>query len=66
MTERMFRLLELHQKLDAMINFARTSRPADPLAVARLRKRKLELRKRLARLFASPAWPPALPPALPA
>lgn len=54
MTNRMFRLLELHQKLDAMIARANASRRADPLALALLRKRKLRLRERLSRLFAAP------------
>ncbi|WP_082456380.1 DUF465 domain-containing protein [Novosphingobium sp. Leaf2] len=53
MTNRMFRLLELHQKLDALIARAAASRGADPLALALLRKRKLRLRERLSRLFAA-------------
>lgn len=51
MTERMFRLLELHQKLDAAIRRMKTSRRTDPLEVARLMKRKTRLRDRLARLL---------------
>lgn len=56
MSEYMFRLLELHQKLDAMIARARLRRFADPVEIARLRERKLRIRDRLARLF-----PPVLP-----
>ncbi|WP_404480132.1 DUF465 domain-containing protein [Novosphingobium sp. BL-52-GroH] len=51
MTDRMFRLLERLQKLDALINGAKTNRLADPLEIAWLRKRKLELRARLAALL---------------
>lgn len=54
MTDRMYRLLELHQKLDAVIKRTRANRFVDPLAVARLEKRKRRLRDRLERLFAFP------------
>lgn len=53
MTDRMFRLLELHQKLDAAIRRTRASRLADPMEIARLTRRKLRLRERLARLLPS-------------
>lgn len=49
MTERMFRLLELHQKLDAALRSLKTSR-SDAATVARLPRRKLRLRERLSRL----------------
>lgn len=49
MTERMFRLLELHQKLDAALRTLKTSR-SDAATVARLTRRKLRLRERLSRL----------------
>ncbi|MCJ2180591.1 DUF465 domain-containing protein [Novosphingobium album (ex Hu et al. 2023)] len=55
MTDRMFRLLELHQKLDALLAKARKRRIPDPLEIARLRQRKLHLRGRLARLLYPPA-----------
>ncbi|WP_328517070.1 DUF465 domain-containing protein [Novosphingobium mangrovi (ex Huang et al. 2023)] len=54
MTERMFRLLERHQKLDLLLARARARRFADPAEIAGLRKRKTRLRNRLARLFAPP------------
>lgn len=53
MTERMFRLLELLQKLDAVIDRTRRTRGADPIALARLKTRKMKLRDRLARQFAA-------------
>lgn len=53
MTERMFRLLELLQKLDAVIDRTGSSRAADPVALARLKTRKVKLRDRLARQFAA-------------
>lgn len=56
MTNRLFLLLELHQKLDALIAAARRRRVADPIEIARLRLRKLRLRDRLARQM-----PPAMP-----
>lgn len=51
MTERMFRLLELHQKLDAAIRRMKTSRASNQMELARLMKRKVRLRDRLARLL---------------
>ncbi|WP_159977529.1 MULTISPECIES: DUF465 domain-containing protein [unclassified Novosphingobium] len=54
MTDRMYRLLELQQKLDAAIKRTRAKRLVDPVEVARLEKRKRRLRDRLARLFAFP------------
>ncbi|MFT4057322.1 MAG: DUF465 domain-containing protein [Novosphingobium sp.] len=65
MTERMFRLLELHQKLDAAIRRMKTTRAidpmgADPIAIARMTTRKLRLRERLARLVPAPTPLPGL------
>ncbi|HUD28501.1 MAG TPA: DUF465 domain-containing protein [Novosphingobium sp.] len=56
MTDRMFRLLERYQKLDTLIQRARSRRIVDPLEIAWLRKRKLELRARLASLLPSQQW----------
>ncbi len=56
MTERMYRLLERLQKLDASLNRARRNRFADPLEIAWLKKRKLELRGRLATWLPSQQW----------
>ncbi|MCJ2187984.1 DUF465 domain-containing protein [Novosphingobium beihaiensis] len=55
MNDRTFRLLELHQKLDALLARARARRVPDPLEIARLRWRKQQLRGRLARLLYPPA-----------
>ncbi|PNU02555.1 YdcH family protein [Novosphingobium guangzhouense] len=60
MTERMFRLLELHQKLDAALRRMKATRTADPLAIARMTTRKLRLKDALARLVA-PGQPVTLP-----
>lgn len=51
-SERMFRLMERCQKIDAMIAGARERRFADPAEISRLRKMKIRLRNRLARLLA--------------
>ena len=58
MTERMFRLMERHQKLDALIARARNRRFVDPAEIEQLRKRKIHLRDRLARLL-TPALAPS-------
>ncbi len=47
MTDRMFRLLELHQKLDAALR--RLNARRQPLEFARLTRRKLRLREALSR-----------------
>jgi uncharacterized protein len=50
MSDRIFRLLELHRKLDDDLRAARARRWADPFEIARLKKLKLALKDRLARL----------------
>lgn len=55
MTERMFRMLERYQKLDALLARAREKHFADPAELARLRQRKLRFRGRLARLLSPTA-----------
>ena len=55
MTDTMFRLLERHQKLDALLRFAQGRRFADPFEIARLTRLKQEFRARLARLHLPPA-----------
>lgn len=52
MTDTMFRLLERHQKLDALLRMAQRKRVRDPLEIARLSTRKRRIRDRLSRLFA--------------
>lgn len=50
MSDRTFRLLERHQKLDDALRRAQRRRWADPFEVARLKKLKLAIKDRLARL----------------
>ena len=56
MTERMFRLLELHQKLDASLRRKKAIRQktGDSVEIALLTTRKLKLRNRLARQIVPP------------
>ena len=51
----LFRLMERHQKLDAQLRAARSRHWADPLEIARLKKLKLALKDRLARLTRQPS-----------
>lgn len=51
MTDRMFRMLERHQKLDVLLGLARTRRHADLAEIERLKTRKKRLRDRLTRLL---------------
>ena len=50
MSDHTFRLLERHQKLDARLRLVQGLRWPDPLELARLKKLKLALKDRLARL----------------
>ncbi len=52
MSDPIFRLMERHQQLDARLQSARTRRWTDPFEIARLKKLKLALKDRLARLLA--------------
>lgn len=52
MTDRMYRLLELHQRLDRVLRRVQRHPRADPAEIARLRRRKLDLRLHLTRLAA--------------
>lgn len=54
MSDRLFRLMERHQKLDEALRRLQTRRVADPLEVARLKKLKLAIKDRLARFTAKP------------
>ncbi|MDE2412631.1 MAG: DUF465 domain-containing protein [Sphingomonadales bacterium] len=54
MSDRVFRLMERHQKLDDALRRLQGSRFADPFEIARLKKLKLVLKDRLARLAARP------------
>ena len=50
MSERVYRLLRRHQKLDEQLQRAKTRLWADPFEIARLKKLKLAIKDRLARL----------------
>ena len=51
MSDRVFRLMERHQKLDDLLRLAQRRRWADPFEIARIKKLKLVLKDRLARLL---------------
>ena len=51
MSDRMFRLMERHQKLDRLIVEARKRRSADPFELLRLKKLKLAIKDRMAALL---------------
>lgn len=51
MSDRVFHLLERHQRLDENLRLAQSRRFADPLEIARLKKLKLAIKDRLARLI---------------
>lgn len=55
MSDRVFRLLERHQKLDEALRAAQRRRWTDPFEVARLKKLKLTIKDRLSRLARRPA-----------
>jgi uncharacterized protein YdcH (DUF465 family) len=48
MSDRVFHLLERHQKLDTRLQHARARRWVDPFEIARLKKLKLAIKDRLA------------------
>lgn len=54
MSDRVFRLLERHQKLDEALRRLQAKRWPDPLEIARLKKLKLAIKDRLARLARRP------------
>ena len=47
MSDRMFRLMERHQKLDRLIAEARKRRSAEPFEILRLKKLKLAIKDRI-------------------
>jgi len=49
MSDSLFRLMERHQRLDALLRRALRRRFADPLEIARIRRLKLKIREKLAR-----------------
>jgi hypothetical protein len=50
----MFRLMQRHQKLDAALRAAHRRRLADPFEIVRLKKLKLAIKDRIARLMRRP------------
>lgn len=54
MSDRYFRLLERHQKLDERLRSLQRRRFSDPFELARLKKLKLAIKDRLARLIRKP------------
>ena len=48
MSDRIFRLMQRHQKLDEILREARQRRGADPLEILRLKKLKLMAKDRIA------------------
>lgn len=55
MSDRYFRMLERHQKLDERLRLLQRLRSVDPLEIARLKKLKLAIKDRLARVAIRPA-----------
>lgn len=51
MSDRVFRLMERHQKLDSHLQLARSRRWPDPFEIARLKKLKLAIKDRVAQMF---------------
>jgi uncharacterized protein len=51
MSDRLFRLMERHQKLDRLIAAAQRRRSRDPLELLRLKKLKLAIKDRIAMLM---------------
>lgn len=58
MSDTTFRLLERHQRLDDHLRRAQSRRFADPFEIMRLKKLKLAIRDRLARLAQLRGSPP--------
>lgn len=50
MSNRIYRLLERHQKLDDRLRRAQSRRFVDPFEISRLKKIKLAIKDRIARL----------------
>lgn len=53
MSQHLYRLMERHQQLDERLRQALSRRGADPYEIARLKKLKLAIKDRLARLMRS-------------
>lgn len=57
MQDRLFRLMERHQQLDARLHSVRAGRWPDPFEVMRLKRLKLALKDRLARALSQRSAP---------
>ncbi|MFZ9395288.1 MAG: YdcH family protein [Erythrobacter sp.] len=51
MSDRVFRLMERHRRLDDLLRLAQARRIPDPFEVMRLKRLKLAVKDRLARLL---------------
>lgn len=60
MPDRIFRLMERLQTLDAVLRLAQLRRRTDPIEIARLQRLKTIVKGRLARLAPMPLAPRAL------
>ncbi|MGB7653913.1 MAG: DUF465 domain-containing protein [Novosphingobium sp.] len=56
MSDHAFRLLERHQKLDARLRLLQLLKRPDPLELVRLKKLKLAIKDRLARVGRKPVY----------
>lgn len=56
MSDRVFRLMERHQKLDEELRLVQRRRGADPFEIVRLKKLKLAIKDRIARLLRRPRF----------
>ena len=54
MSDRVYRLLERHQKLDDALRHALRRRAGDPFEIIRLKKLKLAIKDRIARVMRRP------------
>jgi hypothetical protein len=54
MSDRLFYLLERHQRLDELLRRAQSKRFADPFEIMRLQRLKRAIRNRLARIARRP------------
>ncbi|MCZ8171900.1 MAG: DUF465 domain-containing protein [Novosphingobium sp.] len=54
MSDRVFRLMERHQKLDEALRLAQRRRLDDPFEIVRLKKLKLAIKDRIARVMRRP------------
>ena len=56
MSDRVFSLMQRHQKLDEALRLAQQRRVGDPFEVVRLKKLKLAIKDRIARLMRRPQF----------